>query len=106
MLSKTIISRLESYAKEADEDKEEQLTLNSLEARGFDLSEVEVAQVRMLSDGGASHNVYCRSRIPQGVVKKQVDFGTWKQDRVRQRWGYRVHRRENVGRACQDTIDH
>ena len=68
------MSPLEGFAREVGGEEDRHSAWNSLEARNFEPSEVAANQVRVLLDGGAKHNVYYSSKIPQGAVKKQVDL--------------------------------
>ena len=78
---KSTISQMKKYAGESDKELNEDATVQALEFQGgkflntyLNQFPASVCKTRVLLDGGASHNVYYSSEIPEGAVKKRVEL--------------------------------
>ena len=75
MILKAFISQHETDVKDAEEEEEAEPTLRSLEVKAANGTDIQnVSKMRVLLDGGASHNVYYRTEIPPGAVQKDVEL--------------------------------
>ena len=72
---------MKRYVDESDRDLNEQVTVQALDFQDGTFLNIylnqfpaNVCKTRVLLDGGASHNVYYSSEIPEGSVKKRVEL--------------------------------
>ena len=72
---------MKKYVDESDKELNEEATVQALDFQGGKFLNIylnqfpaNVCKTRVLLDGGASHNVYYSSEIPEGAVKKRVEL--------------------------------
>ena len=72
---------MKRYVDESDRELNEQATVQALDFQDGTFLNIYLNQfpaiacrTRVLLDGGASHNVYYSSEIPEGSVKKRVEL--------------------------------
>ena len=72
---------MKRYVDESDEELKAQATVQALDFQDgtflniyLNQSPAIACRTRVLLDGGASHNVYYSSEIPEGAVKKRVEL--------------------------------
>ena len=76
-----ILAHMQSYVLESEEERKALATIKALNDQDELSLQIYSNQVpaivcksRVLLDGGASHNVYYSSEIPEGSIKKQVEL--------------------------------
>ena len=68
---KTILAEMKKYADEEERQQNEKPSLSSL---AVDDEPVGINSIKVLLDGGASHNMYLGPKIPEGALKREVEL--------------------------------
>ena len=69
-----ILATMENYFLESHAERKALASIKALKNDDSNQVPPIVCRSRVLLDGGASHNVYYSSEIPEGSIKKQVEL--------------------------------